>query len=151
MWAATVEVCTDPTKDAVCADHHSDADNEGYGADHDPSQELNVGEQAQWHKKIEDNPHYQNRERDQRGEDQDIWRIAGGIGHGVVRLAWSISVRGTSTNSNLHYRAASSNGTKLALSNVQLFVSFLGNAERTAFLVGAPLSFDGRMLQYYPL
>jgi hypothetical protein len=27
-----------------------------------------MGEQAQRHKKIEDNPRYQNRERDQRGE-----------------------------------------------------------------------------------
>src|ERR1700675_241032 len=56
-----------------------------------------MGEQAQRHKKIEDNPHYQHRERDQRGEDHDVWRIVGGIGHGVIRRAWSISVRGTST------------------------------------------------------
>src|SRR5271166_749865 len=56
-----------------------------------------MGEQAQRHKKIEDNPHYQNRERDQRGEDHDVWRIAGGIGHGVIHRAWAISVRGTST------------------------------------------------------
>ena len=56
-----------------------------------------MGEQAQRHKKIENNPHYQNRERDQRGEDHDVWRIAGGIGHGLIRRAWSISVRGPST------------------------------------------------------
>src|SRR5271165_6187272 len=56
-----------------------------------------MGEQAQRHKKIEDNPHEQNRERDQRGEDHDVWRIEGGIGHGVIRRAWTISVRGTST------------------------------------------------------
>ena len=37
-----------------------------------------MGEQAQWNKKVENNPHYQNRERDQRGEDDDVWRIAGG-------------------------------------------------------------------------
>ena len=46
-----------------------------------------MGEQAQWNKKVENNPHYQNRERDQRGEDDDVWRIAGGVGHGVVRRA----------------------------------------------------------------
>src|SRR5271166_2072932 len=56
-----------------------------------------MGEQAQRHKKIEDNPQYQNRERDQRGEDHDVWRIAGGIGHGVIRRTWTISVRGAST------------------------------------------------------
>jgi hypothetical protein len=56
-----------------------------------------MGEQAQRHKKIEDNPHYQNRERDQRGEDHNAWRIAGGIGHFVVCRAWSISVRENST------------------------------------------------------
>ena len=44
-----------------------------------------MGEQAQWHKKVEDNPHYQNQEQDQRGEDDDVWRIAGGIGHSVFR------------------------------------------------------------------
>jgi hypothetical protein len=42
-----------------------------------------MGEQAQRREKIEDSPHYQNRERDQRGEDYDVWRIAGGNRHGV--------------------------------------------------------------------
>ena len=37
---------------------------------------------------MQDNSHYQNRERDQRGEDHDVWRIAGGIGHGVTCRAW---------------------------------------------------------------
>ena len=86
-WLRRSSVCADALEDAVGADHHSDADNEGHGAEHDPSQEWNMGEQAQRHKKIEDNPHYQNRERDQRGEDHDVWRIAGGIGHGVIRRA----------------------------------------------------------------
>ena len=54
-----------------------------------------MGEQTQRHQEIQDNPHNQNRERDQRGEDHEVWRIAGGIGHGVT--AWDISVRGTST------------------------------------------------------
>ena len=30
-------------EEAVGADNHSDADNEGYGADHGPSRESNVG------------------------------------------------------------------------------------------------------------
>ena len=38
-WLRRSSVCADPLEDAVGADHHSDADNEGYGADHDPSQE----------------------------------------------------------------------------------------------------------------
>jgi hypothetical protein len=41
-------------------------------------------------KKLRTNSHYQNRKRDQRGEDHDVWRIAGGIGHGVIRRTWSI-------------------------------------------------------------
>src|ERR1700730_7575344 len=96
-WLRRSSVCADALEDAVGADHHSDAASEGYGADHEPYWELNMTEQAQRHKKIEDNPHYQNRERDQRGKDHDVWRIAGGIGHRVIRRAWSISVQGTST------------------------------------------------------
>jgi hypothetical protein len=96
-WLRRSSVCADALEDSVGADHHSDADSKGYGADHEPYQELNMSEQAQRRKRIEDNPHYQNRERDQRGEDHDVWCIAGGIGHGVIRRAWSISVRGTST------------------------------------------------------
>ena len=56
-----------------------------------------MGEQAHRHKRIEDDSHRQDRERDQRGEDHDVCRIAGGIGHGVIRRAWTISVPGTST------------------------------------------------------
>ncbi len=38
-WLRRSSVCADALEEAVGADHHSDADNEGYGADHDPSEE----------------------------------------------------------------------------------------------------------------
>ena len=55
-----------------------------------------MGEQAQRHKQIEDYPHYENREWDQRGKDHNVRRIVGGISHGVICRAWSASVRGIS-------------------------------------------------------
>jgi hypothetical protein len=92
-WLRWSNVRADPLKDAIGANHHSDTDNQRDGADHDPAQDRNMVEQAKRHKKIEDNPHYQSRERDQRGKDQDIWRIAGGVGHGVIRLALGRALR----------------------------------------------------------
>ena len=49
-----------------------------------------MGEQAQRPKQIEDNPRYQNRERDQRGKDHNVRRIVGGISHSVICRAWSV-------------------------------------------------------------
>ena len=49
-----------------------------------------MGEQAQRPKQIEDNPRYQNRERDQRGKDHNVRRIVEGISHGVICRAWSV-------------------------------------------------------------
>jgi len=69
-WLRRSSVCSDAPEDAGGTGHHSEAGNEGDGADHDPSKEWNMDEQAQWHKKVEDNPHNKNRNRDQRGEDE---------------------------------------------------------------------------------
>jgi len=36
-WQRRSSVCADAPEDAISSDHHSEAGNEGYGADHDPS------------------------------------------------------------------------------------------------------------------
>src|SRR5271165_5621024 len=59
-WLRRSSVCSDAPEDAGGTGHHSEAGNEGDGADHDPSKEWNMDEQAQWHKKVEDNPHNKN-------------------------------------------------------------------------------------------
>ncbi len=76
-------VCADAPKNAICPDHHSKADDERNNADYDPYLAGNMIEQIRRHNEVEDNSHYQNRERNQRWKDDDAWGITGIVCHGV--------------------------------------------------------------------